>query len=297
VVAFHRPASRLALLDGLPVEHALGDLTRPETLAAAMRGVDAVFHVAAQLGDSTDPQRFYAVTVAGTRAVLEAAQAAGADRLVHTSSVAALGVPEQPGLMDENHTWNYPAGLWHYGYAKYLAELEVQKAVAAGLDAVIVNPSLVFGPGDLYRVSSSIVTRMARRPLPVSAPGGVNVVHVNDVVAGHLPALERGATGERYILGGENLSIADFLSAIAAVTGVTAPGMTLPGWLVRLVAGVLRRRLPFSLPVSGEILAMAGRNFYYDTAKSRRELKLPAPIPAIDALADAWQWFSAQAGV
>ena len=209
VRAFHRSSSPLTLLQGLAVEHAIGDLTQPDTIRQAMQGIEIVFHAAAQLNPNGNIGKTYNVTVEGTRSVLAAAQAAGVRRVVHTSSVAALGVPEKgpwqarkastgiaptfSGLMDENHTWNYPHTRWIYGYAKYLAELEVQNAVSAGLDAVIVNPSLVFGPGDIYRMTNSLIVAAAHKRIPpVSIPGGLNVVAIEDVVAGHLVRVDIG---------------------------------------------------------------------------------------------------------
>ena len=161
VRAFHRPTSNLLLLNDLPVEHVLGDMTQPETIQAAMQGMEAVFHTAATLGGGGRDLagRMYTVTVEGTRTILRFAREAGVQRVVLTSSVAALGVPERfphgemhapVPVMNENHTWNLRPDYWPYGYAKYLAELEVQRAVAGGQDAVIVNPTVVFGAGDIY---------------------------------------------------------------------------------------------------------------------------------------------------
>jgi len=298
VRAFHRETSTLKLLEGLPVEHFTGDLTRPETLEAAMQGVEVVFHVAALLGGRDDPGRMYAVTVEGTRAVLRAARKAGVRRLVHTSSVAALGVPElsrlKPpvrGLLDESHSWNYSADLWPYGYAKYLAELEVQKAVANGLDAVIVNPSVVIGPGDVYRTTSSVVVQVASGKLLMSVNGGLNMVHIDDVVNGHLAALQHGRRGGRYILSGTNLPIPDITRMIAEVGGVSHP-FVLPARLVRMFAGGIKRLESFlPLPVSAEMLNLAGDYFYYDGRKAQRELRLEAPLSAQRAIKDAYDWF------
>ena len=302
VRAFHRPSSTLRLLEDLPVEHALGDLTRPETVQAAMEGIEAVFHTAALLGGGRDePGRMYAVTVEGTRAVLQAARQAGVKRVVHTSSVAALGVPPRapkgafPISLNENHTWNYRSDYWPYGYAKYLAELEVQRAVAQGLDAVIVNPTLVFGAGDVYRQTSSLVVLVARQRLPALVPGGVNAVHIADVVAGHLAALERGRRGERYILGGENLTLADLVRKIAAVAGVSAPLVILPAGLARrLVGPLLLVQSYINFPVGVLLLHLAGMNFYYDGRKARSELGLTSLRPIDDALREAYAWFQAR---
>jgi len=240
VRAFHRPNSPLAALQGLELEHAVGDITRPGDLAAAIRGVEAVFHTAAFVG-RRDPRLIYQISVEGTRNVLEAARAAGAQRVVHTSSVAALGVPLEQDRrkdalamrMDESHSWNIPPERWPYGYHKHLAELEVRQAVAAGLDAVIVNPALVIGAGDLNRIAGDILVRVAKGGIPVVIEGGLNLVHIDDVVRGHLAALEHGKTGERYILGNENVTHAQYLQMAAAAAGVRAPALVLPAALVR----------------------------------------------------------------
>ena len=299
VRAFHRPTSNPRMLQSLPVEHALGDLGHPETLAEAAAGMEVVFHAAAQMGArNQDVDRMYAITVEGTRALLQASRKAGVRRLVHTSSVAALGVPERTrrgvmnAPMDETHTWNYRPEWWAYGYTKYLAEIEVQRALAEGLDAVIVNPAHVLGAGDVYRQSNSLVVRVAMGRLPVLAEGGLNVVHLQDVVAGHLAALEHGRTGERYILGGENLSIVELVEKIAAVAGVTPPRVVLPAGLMRSLAvplGWLEAYL--DLPVSAAMFRQAGDFYYYDTAKAQRDLNLPAPRPADEAIRAAYEWF------
>jgi dihydroflavonol-4-reductase len=301
VRAFHRPTSTQRMLEGLPVEHVLGDLTRPESLQAAVRDVEVVFHVAALLGRREEPGRLYAVTVEGTRAVLDAAQKAGVRKFVHTSSVAALGVPAQtrvkniqPPLLNENHTWNFRPEHWPYGYAKYLAELEVQRAVADGLDAIIVNPALVFGPGDVYRQNKSFVMQIARQRLPVIVNGGVNVVHIDDVIDGHLAALERGQTGERYIVGGENLSIGEMVKMISTVVGKPAPVVVAPAGLIKAAVRPMRLLEPFlPLPFEMSILRLADRYFYYDLRKSQSELGLAAQRPAMDAFTDAYNWFLA----
>ena len=297
VRAFHRESSNLRLLEGLAVEHAIGDLTRPETLRAACEGMEAVFHAAALLGGPEKPGHMYAVTVEGTRAVLQAARQAGVRRVVHTSSVAALGVPEtgalnQPVLLNESHTWNYRSDYWPYGYAKYLAEMEVQKAVAEGQDVVIVNPSIVFGAGDVYRQTSSMVVQVARSKLPALAGGGANFVHIKDVVDGHLAALERGQRGERYILGGANLTFVKAVDTIAMVTGGSAPALVLPVGVVKALAGPVQLLQSFiDLPLSGNMLHMVGRHFYYDIRKAQSELGLAQPRRVEDAVREAYEWF------
>ena len=302
VRALHRENSLLANLTGLPVELCVGDITQPESLAAAMQGIEAVFHVAAQLGHIT-PERMQAVTVQGTRNVLEAARQAGVRRVVYTSSIASLGCPVGPQPehqnradsqaigMDETHTWNIPASWWQYGYAKYLAEGEVQRAVAQGLDVVIVNPALVVGPGDIHRISLGIIEHVARGYVLAAPPGGLNVVHVSDVAIGHLAALEHGQRGERYILGAENISHHRFIEIIASVTGVRPPLFPFPAAVLRSLAApanwVVRT---FKLPIPSHTLHKAGMHFYYDLSKARRVLGYAAAFSVEQAVQDAYKW-------
>lgn len=292
VRAFHRPTSSLQLLADLPVEHVTGDLTQPETLVSAMQGVQVVFHAAALMGGANQPGRAYAVTVEGTRALLAAARQAGVERVVHTSSIAALGRPVGGMLLTEDSTWNLPAERWTYGYAKYLAELEVQKAVAQGQDAVIVNPTYVIGPGDIHRQTSSLVVASARGRLAVVVEGGLNAVHVDDVTAGHLAALERGRTGQRYILGGHNLTLEALAIELARVTGAQPPVAVLPGGLIRSIAPLARVFEPLlRLPTSASLLSMAGYQFWVDLSKAQRELGVGQPRPVGEAIQAAYDWF------
>lgn len=299
VLAFHRSTSTLRMLEGLDVQHAVGDLTRPETLAAALQGVEVVFHTAAMLGESDDPGRMYAVTVEGTRSLLQAAQQAGVRRVVHTSTAAALGVPEQSllrppvlALLDENHTWNFRSDYWPYAYSKYLAELEVENAVAQGLDVVIVNPTYVLGAGDIYRQASSIVVKAARGRLRSVVEGGLNVVHIDDVTAGHLAALRLGKSGERYLLGGWNLSVAEFLELMAAQLQVSPPVVDIPVRLMRAVTNPLSILQHFiDLPIPANLFHLAGYHFYYDLKKAQVALGVSPTHSVEEAITDAYQWF------
>ena len=234
---------------------------------------------------------------------------AGVWRVVHTSSVAALGMPEQTPrgrnksgeaahrslIMDERHTWNYPSDWWFYGHAKYLAEMQVQRAVAQGLDVVIVNPTVVIGAGDINRVSGDVIVHAAQGHIPVAIPGGLNIVHIADVVRGHLAALANGRTGERYILGGENMTHRRFLQILAEVVGVKPPRFVVPVSLARLLVrpmSLIWKLLP--LPLSGDDLRRIGYYFYYDTLKARLELGLKDTLPARQAVADAFTWYREQ---
>ena len=301
VRAFHRPSSSLEGLAGLAVERAIGDITRPDTLKPAMQDIEVVFHCAAMLGLPNDPDQMYKVTVQGTRNVMQAARRAGVRRLVHTSSVAALGVPLEtqqaasPIPMDERHTWNFPPDRWRYGHAKYLAEMEVQFAVAQGLDAVIVNPAIVIGAGDLNRISGDTIIHLAQGHIPVAVAAGLNAIHIEDVVRGHLAALELGKTGERYILGAENLTLLQFLQIIAQVAGVNAPKISLPARLVRgLARPAQAAEKLLTLPVSSELLYKAGYFFYYDTRKAQKELGFCARLSVRRSVAEAYAWYLGQ---
>ena len=298
VRAFRRASSNTSLLDDLPVEHQIGDLGDPPSLRQAVEGMDAIIHCAAQLGSHGNWQSYHTVTIQGTRAILEAALKARVKRFIHTSSVAALGVPEvgpSPRyipLLSENHTWNFDPQRWPYGYAKYLAELEVQRAVALGLDAVILNPSSVFGAGDLLRNRSSIIRMVAERGLRLSTAGGMNVVHIHDVVLGHLAALDKGHQGERFILGGENIPHDRFMRLIMESAGIHAKLIKLPLSLVNLMRNLSGSASKlFHFDINPGILNLAGFHFYYDLEKSRRELGLPPPLGARQAVTDAFLWF------
>lgn len=296
VRAFHRPTSSLFCLEGVPVEYTVGDILDPTTLSAVVDGVELVYHTAAAMGPWKDPQANQRSHVVGTRNVLEACRAAGVRRVVHTSSVAALGLPDRGPAgwlaIDETHAWNLPDGRWPYGEAKHLSELEVLRAVSQGLDAVIVNPSIVVGPGDLYRASSGILPLLARGAWIPAVGGGVNVVSIDDVVAGHLAAVERGRTGERYILSGENLSIARLLAISCEVVGRKPPRLVLPAGLVRAASWAVRLledRL--RLPIAAELLVLAGHDFFYDRRKARDELGLPQPVSYRQAAERALAWY------
>lgn len=297
---FHRPSSRLRLLEGLDVEYAIGDLTEPETVEAAMQDVDAVYHAAGVPSSHSTTGRMYTVMVEGTRSLLQAALEAGVGRVVYTSCVTSLGVPAsapgrrgQPVLINENHTWNFRGDRWPIGYTKYMAEMEVQKAIARGLDVVTVNPGFIIGSQDIHRQSNSLVVQIARQKLPFLISGGFNFVHVMDVVDGHLAAMRSGRCGERYILGGENLSYIAFARKVGEIAGVNPPVLVLPGAVSRRMVGPLNFMQRFmNLPVGVETLNIAGQLFFYDNRKARTELGLKAPRPIESAIKEALDWHS-----
>lgn len=302
VRAFHRSNSNLTLIRDLPVEHAIGDLTQPSSLEAAMQGIDIVFHTAAQLGNTSKPEEHYAVTVQGTRAVLDAALSQGIQRFIHTSSIAALGIPSMPSeltppekspLLTENSTWNIPADYWSYGYAKYLAEMEIQKSVAQGLDVVICNPSYVIGPGDIYRVKDSPFKILSSNKLPFIPSGGVNIVHIQDVVNGHLAAMEYGKRGERYILGNENLTFKALIEKFTHITHAKIPKIIVSGKILRSVVKPLQLfQSIIKLPVPIDLLRFAGYGFYVNNQKSKQDLHLEYRHSTDNAIREALDWIN-----
>lgn len=287
VRALVRPTSPRRNLQGLPLEIVVGDLLDPPSLAAACAGCDGLIHVAADYRLWVpDPEAMARVNVDGTRAVLEAAQAAGIRRIVHTSSVATLDGP----------TEDAPACLDHmvgpYKRSKFLAE-----DIAHALPAIIVNPSTPIGPGDLRPTPTGrIIVEAARGHMPAHVDTGLNVAHVDDVALGHVLALERGRPGQRYILGGDDISLADLLAKIARMVGRKPPRLRLPLAAVVPLAlmaegwGRITGREPF---VTLDGVRMARRHMFFSSAKAERELGY-RHRPAGSALADAVAWFRRQ---
>ena len=302
VRAFHRKTSSLNLIENLPVEHAIGDLHVPDTLVSAMKGIDAVFHTASKVDYWRGSDGIYKSTVDGTRHVLDAALKAGVKRVVYTSSVASLGVPDNklpgdhpPLLMNETHAWNYRPEWFRYGHAKHLAEMEVQKAVARGLDVVIVNPSMVLGPGDSNRISGEIVIQVARGIVRFGIPGGMNAIHIQDAVRGHILALEKGSCGERYILGAENRTFLEFIQITAEVVGRQPPRHVIPSWILRHLATPLDWLCRFvPMPFNGDLLRFSNQNMFYDNSKAKHALGLKDLFPVRTALRDAYDWYKKQ---
>jgi dihydroflavonol-4-reductase len=225
-----RPTSDRSNLRGLPVEIAVGDLTRADTLAAPLDGCDALFHVAAdyRLG-APNPAELYATNVDGTQHLLDAARRAGVRKIVYTSSVATMGIPADGSVGDETTPVTLDAMIGHYKRSKFLAERVVIEAAESGLPAVIVNPSTPVGPGDVKPTPTGALVRdAAQGRMPAYVDTGLNVVHVDDVAAGHVAAFHLGRIGERYVLGGENLTLQQILAQIALYMGRPPPRIKLP---------------------------------------------------------------------
>jgi dihydroflavonol-4-reductase len=224
---------------------------------------------------------------------MEACLAAGVPRVVHTSSVAAIGIPRDGRSANENATFDGLSATFSYADSKHRAEAVVLQAVARGLPAVIVNPGAVYGAGDHNLISGSMVLEFARRSVPFVPTGGLCVVDVDAVVQGHLAAAERGCIGERYILGGENLTFLEIAAEICAVVGRRPPRATVPAWTLPPAALAVDaiNRLRLGPPVvSGEQIRMAGLKVFYDTSKAVRELGYPL-LPFRGAVEKTYRWY------
>jgi len=293
-----RAGSDRSNLAGLPVEVSEGNLTDAATLAPAVAQCTGLFHVAAdyRLG-ARDPEQLYRSNVDGTRNILNAARRAGVARVVYTSSVATIGIP--PGGAPGNE--ESPSGLsdmiGHYKRSKYLAEEVAREAAGDAMAVVIVNPSTPVGPGDVKPTPTGrIVLDAAAGRMPAYVDTGLNIVHVDDVAAGHLLAYRLGRSGERYILGGEDMSLQQILAQISALVGRRPPSIRLPygvilpiAYVAEAVAAVTGR--PGRVTLEG--VRMSRKLMFFSSAKAERELGYRAR-PPIEAFADAIAWFRAR---
>lgn len=290
-----RPRGDRRNLAGLPVEIAEGDLADPPSLARAVAGCRYLFHLAADYRLWVrDPAAMFRANVAGTRDLMQAALGAGVERIVHTSSVATLGlVPD--GIADERTPSREEDMIGPYKRSKFQAEAIVRGLVAErGLPAVIVNPSTPVGPRDVKPTPTGrLIVEAARGRVPGFVDTGLNIVHVEDVAEGHLAAVEMGRVGERYILGGENMTLAEILADVARLVGARPPRLKVPyalAYPAALAAETMARtsgREPF---VTRDGVRMSRKKMYFTSEKAERELGYRAR-PAGMAIADAVAWF------
>ncbi len=294
VRVLRRANSSLVALESLPVEHVTGDILDPTAVAKAVSGCDLVFHVAALSSYWRAQQaQVYRINVDGTRIVMDACLQAGVPRVVFTSSAAAIGIPRNGLPANETMVFDAVSASLTYADSKHRAEREVLRAVERGLSAVIVNPAAVFGPGDHHLISGSMIVAFARQSLPIVPPGGLCVVDIDAVVQGHLAAAERGRTGERYILGGENLSFSQIAKTICGVVGRSSPRWILPSWMLAPTAAAIDtiNRLNLRYPVlSGDQARFSAYNIFFDSGKAIRELGFPL-LPFRNAVERAYAWY------
>jgi dihydroflavonol-4-reductase len=296
VRVFVRPTSDLGNLDNLPVERLFGDLRDRRSVDRAVKDCEAVFHVAADYRLWVpQPKEMFANNVDGTRNVMVAAGEAGVPRIVYTSSVATLGLPQDAAAADEDTPATQADMIGPYKQSKFAAEAVVRAMIAdKGLPAVIVHPSTPIGPWDRRPTpTGQIIVEAASGNMPAYVDTGLNMVHVDDVADGHLLALEQGTPGERFILGGDNLSLKEILVQIADVTGKPAPRIQVPHKVVMPIAamaemwGRISHREPF-VTLDGVRLARKKMFFSSERAKLRLGYR---PRPASEAIVDAIDWF------
>jgi dihydroflavonol-4-reductase len=295
VRALARRGSDQGNLRHLPLEVAVGDLTDRASLDRAAAGCHALFHVAAdyRLG-ARDPEELYRNNVEGTRNVLAAARQAGIERIVYTSSVATMGIPADGTPGDERTPVQLAAMIGHYKRSKFLAEQLVIEEARAGLPVVIVNPSTPVGPGDVKPTpTGQVILDAACGRMPAYVDTGLNIVHVDDVARGHLLAFRRGTPGERYILGGEDMTLKDILGEVARVVGRPPPRVRLPYAAVLPIAYVaegIARITGKSGRVTLEGVRMSRKRMFFSSARAVGELGYGWRPPA-EAFADAVRWF------
>ena len=291
-----RPTSDRRNLEGLAVEPVEGDLRDRASLVKALKGATALYHVAADYRLWTrNPDELYDSNVEGSKMIVEAAAEAGVKRTVYTSSVAVLGINKYGTPSNEDTPVGLEDMIGHYKRSKYLAEEAVRALVAEhDLDVVIVNPSTPIGPRDVKPTPTGrMVLDAARGKLPAFVDTGLNVVHVDDVAEGHLLAYDKGAKGERYILGGHDMSLQAILTEVARLAGRKPPRVKLPHGAVMPVAAVSEA---WARLFGGEPLAtrdgikMARKKMYFSSDKAKAALGY-APRPAEEALKDAVAWF------
>jgi dihydroflavonol-4-reductase len=294
VRALVRGESRLDNLQGLGVEPVVGDLCDP-ALADLMQDCQVVFHVAAHYSLwQADRDTLYRSNVLGTRNILAAARAAGVERTIYTSSVAAIGVPGDSRIADETYQSSVDKLVGYYKKSKYWAEQEAHAAVQQGQDVVIVNPSTPIGPWDIKPTpTGDIILRFLKRQMPFYLNTGLNLIHVRDVAEGHLLALEKGKTGDRYILGNENITLQQMLEMLAEITKIPGPKGTIPAWIPLGVAWIDEQVLARlgkkpSVPLDG--VRMSQQLMFYDASKAKQELGLPQ-TPVRTALEESANWF------
>lgn len=299
VRALVRPTSDDSNLSGLDLERREGSLEDAGSLVAALEGCGALYHVAADYRLWVPrPETMYRANVEGTRLLMEAALAQGVGRVVYTSSVAVLGLRDNGVPADEITPSVLDDMIGPYKRSKFMAEEIVRNmAMERGLPAIVVNPSTPVGPGDVKPTPTGrMIVEAASGRMPAFVDTGLNIVHVDDVAAGHLLAEERGIIGERYILGGENLTLREILRRIAAIVGRRAPSVNLPvpalmpiAFAAEAVARITGKE-PF---VTRDGLRLARKKMFFSSDKARRELDYTAR-DAQAALTDAVAWFVGQ---
>ncbi|MCB1214686.1 MAG: NAD-dependent epimerase/dehydratase family protein [Deltaproteobacteria bacterium] len=290
-----RPQSNRELLKDLSVEVAWGDLRDIKSLQEALKGVDELYHVAAQYTFyNPKPQEIYASNVEGTRNILEAGDKAGVQKMVYTSTVGAIGIPLDGSPGTEESPLSLEDCSGHYKRSKFLAEEEALKLAQKGLPIVIVNPSAPVGPRDVKPTpTGKMILDFLKGKMPAYIETGLNLIDVDDCAQGHLLAAEKGKVGERYILGNQNLRLKEILELLAEITGLPAPKFQIPYPVAQMAAWFSEgwAKLSGSVPaIEKEAVQLAKKFMFFDAGKAVRELGLPQSSPR-QALKKAVKWY------
>jgi dihydroflavonol-4-reductase len=294
-----RPSSRTENIDSLRADRVTGDLRDPQSLRSGMSGCDTVFHVAADYRLWTrNPAEMYASNVDGTAAIINAALEAGVKRIVYTSSVATMGFGNGHELTDESTPVSIADMIGHYKKSKFLAEQKVLQAACDGVNVVMVNPTTPIGEQDIKPTPTGrIIVDFLKRNFPAYVDTGLNLVDVHDVARGHAAAYERAVPGQRYILGGENLTLKQILDKLAEFTGLPSPTIKVPHTVAFIAAifdtaftGMLLGREPRA---TIDAVRMGRKLMFASSAKAERELSWRAG-PIDNALHRAAEWFIAK---
>jgi dihydroflavonol-4-reductase len=291
-----RSSSNLRNIEGLNAERVVGDLRDPDSLQKAMSGCDAVFHVAADYRLWVrDPEQMYRANVEGTRALLKAAKSSGVKRVVYTSSVATMGFTSNGHLADEDSPVALENMIGPYKRSKFMAEQVAMEAGRKEMDVVTVNPTTPVGARDIKPTPTGrIVVDFLKKKFPAYVDTGLNLVDVDACAQGHVQAFEKGKSGERYILGGENLTLKQILDKLGAITGLPSPTIQVP-YFVALATGVvdevLTGRIMGKEPrATIDAVRMGKKKMFVTSAKAERELGWKQ-VPVDGALRRAADWF------
>ena len=265
-----RAGSPTKLLEGLDVEQVTADIVDPRAMRRAAKGIERAFHLAGSVNLRRGADELLRTNAEGTRTVLDACLAAGVQRAVHVSSVAAIGPARPGGALDERHVWSGPLGV-PYADSKHAAEVEALRVAARGLDVVVASPAHVLGRGDERHSSTEVVRRFLLRRIPAYVDGGICIVDVEDVAAGLLLCDEKGATGERYILGTRNYTWKRLFGELERLSGIEGPAVRLPV-SVALALAEASVRAPVPTIITPAEVRAAAHWWTYRSAKARREL-------------------------
>src|SRR5205814_991495 len=291
-----RANSNCRNIEGLYADRVVGDLRDPSLLDTALSGCDALFHVAADYRLwIRDPDQMYRSNVDGTRAVLEAARKNRIQRVVYTSSVATMGFTSNGYPADEQSPVTFESMIGHYKRSKFMGEQVALQAGKSGVDVVIVNPTTPVGERDVKPTPTGrIIVDFLKRKFPAYVDTGLNLVDVRECARGHVAALEKGRSGERYIRGGENLTLKQTLDRLSAITGLPSPRTRVP-YAVALAAGVIDQVVTGHIfrgepRVTLDAVRMGRKKMFVSSAKAERELGWQI-VPVDSALRRAVEWF------